>query len=132
MIIIIIIFFVAIILAFGMLTFRAWEIRTLRINIEDKKSILSEIQFRQIKRSMLYFVKHIILSIVLIVVKYWFIITTKIKKWFSNKWPKINDHFKNNYSSSKNISYNSFVKHAILESKIKIKRIKEKVKREHE
>lgn len=114
-----------------MLIFRAWKIRTARVekplpNIE----IFPKMQFRHVEKLMLYLTKHVIQWIVLVVVKYWFIIYTKTKKWAGKKLPKIYEFFKD---KSQNINHqkNSFVRRAILESKIKIRRIKEKVKREH-
>lgn len=131
MIITITIFFIAIILAFGMLAFRAWEIRTLQIKVENTESPVPEISFRHIEKIMLYLTKHIVQGIVLAVVKYWFIITTKTKKLIMGKWPQMHDYFSKKPGSSGE-EKPSFFKKAILESKTKIKRIKEKVKKEHE
>lgn len=121
MILNIIIFFIAIIIAFGMLTYRAWEIKTSRVifsgNINDHAI---KIPFRRIEKIMIYSAKYIIQSIVVIVVKYWFIITIKIKKKIL---PKIQKYF-----SKKD---KSFVRQAIEESRVKIKNIKEKVKEEN-
>ena len=115
-----------------MLTFRAWEIRTLRINPENIEPAVPEISFRHIEKSMLYFTKHIVQGIVLSVVKYWFIIITKTKKWISDNWPKMHDYFKKKVVTSNETTTPSFFHRAVLESKAKIKRIKEKVKKEHE
>lgn len=131
--IIIIIFFISIILAFGMLTFRAWEIRTARVSIPDNKDgVLPNISFRHVEKSMLYLTKHVIQGLILTCVKYWYIFITKTKKWVSEKWPKIHSYFEKKESVSLEPSKPSFLEKAILESKAKIKRIKEKVKREHE
>ena len=130
--VIIILFFIAIILAFGMLMFRAWEIRTLNPEKPlQTKNIIPEIYFRHIEKSMLYLAKHVIQWIVLVIIKYWFIIRTKIKKLTREKLPKIYEFFRR---KPKDISQqeNSFIQKAILESKVKIRHIREKVKREHE
>ncbi len=131
MILTITIFFIALILAFGMLLFRAWEIRTNRIVIEeDKPKYTPELSFRYFEKIILYMTKHIIQWIVLSSVKIWFIVTTKIQFWFKNKMPKINKFFqKKQNTDSRKIS---FVERAVMESKIKIKRVKEKIKKEHE
>lgn len=131
MTLIIIIFSVAIISLFGMLIFRAWEIRTSRVekslsNIET----FPKMQFRHVEKIMLYLAKLVIQWIVLIVVKYWFIISTKTKNWIGRNLPKIYEFFKEK-TKDINQQKNSFVSRAVLESKIKIRRIKEKVKKEH-
>ena len=112
--------------------FRAWEIKTSRFEIPtSSKSIVPEIYFRHIEKIVLYLTKHIIQWIVLMVVKYWFTISTKIKKWTGKKLPKISKFFK---QKQKDISQKkkSFIRRAVLESKIKIRYIKEKVRKDHE
>lgn len=129
----IIIFFIAIVVAFGMLAYRAWEIRTARVSIaEDDSKVAVDLSFRHVEKSMLYLTKHIVQTVVLTVVKYWFIWTTKAKKWISDRWPKIHDYFVKKPVENTELSKPTFLEKAILESKAKIKRIKEKVKREHE
>lgn len=130
----IIIFFVSILLVFGMLYFRVWEIRTSRVQIsENRKYPLLIISFRYIEKNMLYLTKYIVQEIIFILAKYWFIVITKIKKWFNNKWPKINSYFTNKKNVEQNTSYrHSFFQKAILESKAKIKNIKEEVKEKNE
>lgn len=128
----IIIFFIAIILAFGMLSFRAWEIKTNRIIVEDDRpKFTGGLSFRYFEKIFLYVTKRIIQWIVLSFVKIWFTITTKIKIWIKNKLPKINKFFqkKEKIVGSRKVS---FVERAVMESKIKIKRVKEKIKKEHE
>jgi hypothetical protein len=130
--IIIILFLIAMTMAFMMLSFRAWEIKTLRENpAVSPRKLLPEVYFRHIEKIMLYLAKHIIQSIVLMVVKYWFIVVTKTKKWIKKNWPKISKFLKKE-AKDINQQKNSFVRRAILESKTKIRRIKEKVRREHE
>ena len=130
--IIIILFLIAVILAFGMLMFRAWEIKTLRTEPTiSPRNLIPEMYFRHVEKFMLYLTKHVIQWIVLMVVKFWFIIYAKTKKWTGKKLPKIYEFFK---EKTKDISQqeNSFIQRAILESKIKIKHIREKIRRDHE
>jgi hypothetical protein len=114
-----------------MLTYRAWEIKTLRTDsATPSRKLVPEIYFRHLERIMLHLAKHIIQSIVLIIVKSWFIISTKIKKWAGNNWPKVYKFFTKKTQSAEN-QKPSFVQRAVLESKVKIRRIKEKVKKDH-
>jgi hypothetical protein len=124
----IIIFFIAIIGAFGMLMFRAWEIRTDRL-IQEKQ-YARELSFRNTEKIILFIIKHLIQSIILTSVKVWYLIITKTRVLLQNKLPKVNNLFhKKTKTDSRKLS---FVERAVLESKIKIKKIKEKIKREHE
>lgn len=128
---IIIIFFIAILGAFGMLLFQAWEIRTSRIQKEeDGTTHLPELSFRRIEKIFLVLTKYIVQSIVLFSVKNWYLFITKTKVLFMSKMPKINKFFekKSNGNDSRKIS---FVERAVMESKIKIKRVKEKIKKDH-
>ena len=127
----IIIFFIAMIGAFGMLIFRAWEIRTGKIIVEEEKpKFTPELSFRYFEKIFLYVTKHIVQWIVLSCVKIWFIMVTKIKILFKNKLPKISKLFKKKENTdSRKIS---FIQRAVIESKIKIKKVKEKIKKEHE
>jgi hypothetical protein len=132
MILLIVIFFIAIISAFGMLAFRAWEIRTNRIQIiENNESPVPELYFRHVEKNILHFSKLIIQWIVLIIVKYWLIMITKIKKWLGENWPKFHKLFEKKEPSSSPMKI-SFVRRAILESKSKISKLKKKIKEEHE
>lgn len=114
-----------------MLVFRAWEIRTNRIIIEESKpKYTPELSFRRIEKIVLFLLKHLVQWIVLSSVKAWYTTTTKIKIWLQNKLPKINRFFhKKTPTDSRKIS---FIQRAVIESKIKIKRAKEKIKKEHE
>jgi len=131
MLIITIIFLVAIISAFGMLFFRAWKIRENK-NEESIYSIrvIPEIYFRQVEKIMLYLTKYIVQWLVLNTVKYWYIVTIKTKKLISQKLPKLHNYFKRKPNDD-GIQKTSFIKRAVIESKIKIRRIKEKVKKDH-
>ncbi len=131
MIIVIIIFFIAIFGAFGMLLFRAWEIRTSRLVIEEKtQTIRKGLSFRDIEKIILFTIKHAVQGIVLFFVKVWFLLITKVKFWIQNKLPKVNRFFEKKPSAdSRKIS---FVERAVMESKIKIKKVKERIIKEHE
>ncbi len=129
MTLIIILFSISIILAFGMIFLKAWKIQTNPNQTEENKINIPELPFRHLEKNMLYFIKHLLQGLVLILVRYWFIVLTKSKKWLNEKWPKITAYFKKN--TEKVTSYrHSFVKKAILESRVKIKHIKEKVIKE--
>jgi len=128
----IIIFSIAIIAAFGMLIYRAWEIRTNRLIIEEEKQFTPELSFRYIEKIILYIAKHVVQWIVLSVVKLWFLIIAKTKVILQNKWPKIHNFFKKKETNGTDSRKISFVERAVMESKIKIKKVKEKIKQEHE
>ncbi len=131
MVIVIVIFFISIITAFGMLSFRAWQIRTGRVNIEGSGELaMPEVGFRHLEKNMLYLTKHIVQWLVLSAVKYWLIFVTKTKKWISENWPKFHAYFQKKPQSPD--AKPTFIQRSIRESKIKIKRIKEKVKRDHQ
>ena len=116
-----------------MLLYRAWELRTNRMVIEDEKTKFTpELSFRYIETIILYIVKHVVQWIVLSVVKLWFLVITKTKIFLQNKWPKIHNLFKKKECPLADGRKISFVERAIIESKIKIKRVKEKIKEEHE
>ena len=128
MILYFIIFLISIILAFGMLLFRSWEIRTHRKNIPDKNISLPELPFRHLEKNMLYLTKHIVQWLVLVVVKYWFISRIKTKKFIVENWPKVHHFLKRKPGKDKKKM--SFTKRAVLESKFKIKRMKERIRDE--
>jgi len=127
MLLTIIIFFIAISTTFTMLAFRAWQIRTSRVSspISDADE-LPDLEFRHIEKNMLYLTKHIVQIIILDIAKSWFTITTKTRKWVLKKWPRFYAYFER-----KPIEEASFVRRAIHESKIKIKRVRDRVKEEH-
>lgn len=129
-----IIFIVAIASAFGMLAFRAWEIKTMHINDPSlKHKVLPKLYFRHVEKIMLYLTKHIIQWIILVVVKYWFVLTTKSKKWSEKNLPKIYRLFqKEPVNTTEDKIKHSFVRRAVLESKTKIRHMKERVRRDHE
>jgi hypothetical protein len=132
MIIIIIILFIALATSFGMLMFKLWQIKTMRVIVpEDIKNKLPKLEFRHVEKNMLYLTKHVVLGVMLAIVKYWFIATTKIKKWVAEEWPKIHAYFTKKPESGDPVRL-SFIRRSIIELKIKIKKIKDKIREEHE
>ena len=129
--VIIIIFFVAIISLFGMVMFRAWKLsKQATENSLEEKNIIPQIYFRRVEKIVLYLAKRLVQTIVLVSVKYSFTAWLKVKKWASDKLPKAYKFLKKQEEIE--FSKNSFLRRAIIESKIKIRNIKEKVRREHE
>ncbi len=127
---VIIIFFISIVLAFMMLLFKVWQIKTAPHTIKETMNpTIPEFPFRHFEKSMLYLIKHILQSLLFVLAKYWFIILAKVKKIFNEKWPKINSYFKKKEISNRPYR-RSFLEKAILESKAQIKTIKDKVKEE--
>lgn len=116
------------IIAFGMLSYRAWEIKTAKVNIQFKEKQFI-VPFRKIEKTALYIIKHLIQGFLVIIAKYWFIVSIKIKKKIDHLWPKIHSYLIRKKITSQN--GNLFIKRAIFESKVKIRRIKEKVKKEN-
>lgn len=129
----IILFFIAIVVVFGMLYYRAWELRTSRKSIPDGNTTLNiapDLSFRHVEKNVLYFTKHVLQNILLFVIKWWFIMVANIKRW---AMPKINSYFgKKEVESEEQPKRLSFWRRAILESKAKIRKMKEKVKKEQE
>ncbi len=132
MIILIAIFLISIISAFLMIAFRVWEIKTKQKELPEEIKSISHIPFRHIEKNMLYLIKHVVLGLVLVTVKYWFIFSTKAKKWLNEKWPKIHKAIKPKHSEGNGKKEMSFTKRAILESKFKIRRMKQKIREEIE
>lgn len=131
MIFVVLLFFISIIIALGMLSFRAWELRSERATFVQNEYLTFEFSFRKLEIIVLHYAKHIIQSFVLIIVKYWFLGIAKTKKWLMEKWPKVHHiiHKKNPVPIS---TKPSFFTKALMESKIKISRIKQKIRDEHE
>lgn len=133
MIFIILIFLIAIITAFGMLAFRTWELRTGKVSMQiNDEQIIPQFSFRKFEKAVLYFAKHILQYIVLGIVKYWFIGFAKTKKWLAEKWPKIHIRLFDKKVIEVSDKKPSFIQKAIIESKVKIKVLKQKIHAEHE
>ncbi len=126
-----IIFFAAILFAFGMLVFRAWELRNGHVTMPQETCTIPEFSFRQFEKYVLYLTKRVVQWIVLIAVKYWFISVTKFKKWIADKWPRVNAFFQTTPKQDSATARPSYIRRAVAESRVKIRRVKEKIKREH-
>ncbi len=127
MIITITIFLIAIILALGLLSYSAWEVDT---GVRNANSYpVFKISIRKTEKYVLYYTKQILQSIVITAIKYWFILVTKSKKWVKEKWPHIVHKLRPKPLEAGERP--SFARKAILESKIKIKRIKENIREKH-
>jgi hypothetical protein len=134
MLITILIFLISTIALFVMISFRVWEIKKVgNDNTPSERKVIPEFYFRHVEKTMLYLSKQVIQWIVLITAKGYFIVMTKTKKWAVENWPKIYNFFGKKKDPGDNIVVrkSSFLQKAIIESKAKIKNIREKVKKEH-
>jgi hypothetical protein len=126
-----IILIVSLISLFLIISYRVWEIRTSKIEIfvNDMKSEL-QLCFRNIEKITLYFTKKIILNMITLSVKFWLILKIKIKKKIVENWPKIHKLIT---KTEKELTpkKNSFIKQTILEAKVRVSKIKEKIKNDH-
>ena len=114
-----------------MLTYRAWELRTIRVKMpEINENYTPDLTFRHLERNVLYLIKHIVQIIILDIAHTWFTVTTKTKKWIKAHWPHVHNYVEKKLEPVPPEKY-SFVRRAINESKVKIKRVREKVKKEH-
>jgi len=129
----IIIFILAIVSAFGMLSYQAWEIRNGKKVFIRENLILSQTKsFKNIERSILTFLKYFIQKTLLLLMKLWFLIVIKIKKLWVEKKPMIHSLLKRKNKDPKSPQNPSFVSKALTESKYKIRRMKEKLHEKHE
>lgn len=126
----IIIFLISIAFLFGMLFYRAWEIKEGKVEKPDANTnFLPAVYFRQIEKIMLYWTKRGVQWIILVAVKYWTIFVEESKKLINRKFPKAKDLFK---KIGRKRNHGAFIKKAMIESKFKIKKVREKVKKEYE
>ena len=133
MIYFIIIFLIATATSLGVLSYRSWEIRNGNEIIAHKiENPISKISFRDLERMVAHLLKHYIQQIVLIVVKYWFILRIRTKKFIMEKWPKVYKIFEKKPFDPNVPLKPSFFTKALLESKVKIKRLKQKIHEDHD
>ena len=126
----IIIFLVSIISLFGILAYQAEKIRKSKIEKPPKeKNFLPIVYFRQVEKIVLYWVKRWIQWLILTIVKYWTILVEESKKIVNKKLPKTKEFFKKLKRKRNN---GAFFRKAKIESKFKIKRLREKIKKEYE
>jgi hypothetical protein len=124
-------FFVAIVVAFMTLSYSAWEVRTGR-RVILAPSPVPKLSFRTIEKSVLYLLKTSLQSIVIIGAKFWFLGMAKLRKFSREKLPKIYRFLGMTARNEDGTKKPSFARRAIMESRTKIKRIRERIKREHE
>lgn len=126
MTILIIIFFLTTMILASMLYYRAWQIDKIgQGNFNAQRKLPPELYFRHLEKIMLYLTKYAVQWVVLSGAKGWFKIKAKTNKWIQKNSPKIHKFFEKKESTKK-----TFVGKAILESKIKIRRIKERIEKE--
>ncbi len=130
MIIIIIIFLISLLVAFGILAYSAQEVEAGRRQITSIWK--PNVGFRKIEKDMLYYTKDVAQAVVLTTVKYSLIGAMKTKKAAREHIPKMYTKAKNIFSKGAPSDKPSFIQKAVLESKTKIRRIRDKVKAEHE
>ena len=130
MIINIIIFIVAIILAFSMLNYRAWKIQTAQ-SFATENIYINEIKipFRRVEKVLKHLTRRGIQIVVVFFAKYWFIVVIKTKKKANEVWPRIHDYLVRKKLANK--TGNIFLKRIMAESKMRIRYVREKVKREN-
>lgn len=132
MIFVIIIFFVSILTAFGILYYRKLELANGKGNIEQRTlKIIPDFSLRQLEKNFWILIKYGVQKLILFVVKYWIITNIRVKKWISEKWPLVLAIFKSKKTESETQKSPSFFTKALIESKYKIKRMKQKIKEEH-
>jgi hypothetical protein len=121
------IFIIAIVTAIGLLSFSAWEVES-GVRNPDTYPVF-KISIRKIEKYVLYYTKWILQSIVINIVKVWFILVAKTKKFLKEKWPKLVNKL---HPKPLEVGERpSFVRRAVIESKIKIKRAKENIREKH-
>ena len=124
----IIIFVLATIASFGVLSYSAWEVRTGVRTHSDTPALT--VSLKNAEKYSLYTLKHLVQSFVISVVKYWFLAIVKTRKWIAEKWPRVHKIIRRKPVETN--AKHTFVSRSIAESKVKIKRIKERIKKEHE
>jgi hypothetical protein len=128
---VILIFLLSISWATGMIFYKSWQIKNQKINGQKINLLfLPEIPFRHLEKNILHFTKKIVQESLFFSVKYWFIFVDKTKKWFNNKKPKIQNFFSIKKKENNKSYRQSFFKKALIESRAKIKHIRDKVREE--
>jgi beta-xylosidase len=127
----IIIFIISLLIVFGILLSSAHQVRRGQRQVDGIWA--PDVSFRKIEKYVLYYTKNIVQITVVTVVKYSMIGAIKTKKIVREKWPHVHTKVKKILSKKENVDGKpSFIQKAILESKTKIRRIKDKVKRDHQ
>lgn len=126
----IIIFLISLLVIFGILISSARKVQLGQRQIDGMWA--PDVSFRKIEKYVLYYTKNIVQITVITVVKYSMIGAIKTKKIIREKLPHIHHKIKKVISKREPGSKPSFIQKAVLESKTKIRRIKDKVKRDHQ
>lgn len=127
----IIIFLISLLIVFGILISSTLKVRSGKRQING--IWVPDVSFRKIEKVVLYYTKNIVQITVITVVKYSLITFIKTKKGVKENWPHIHKKIKKVLTKKeKSDSKPSFIQKAVLESKTKIRRIKDKVRKEHE
>ncbi len=117
-------------LAFAMLYFRAWQMQTGQIKLEEDKEQI-KFEYKNLEKTILSVIKSITFSLVLLSAKYWFILTAKLKKWYLDTKPKIQEVL--NIEKKEDTTFKpTFMRRAIFELRIRLKRMKYAIKKKHE
>ncbi len=132
MIFFIIVFVIAIITAFIVLDYRVWQMRNSQeVVVFEVKNPASHITLRKIELGILHFLKYCMQKVIIISAKYWFLATAKSKKFISERWPKIHSIFQKKTVIPSEIQQPSFFAKALMESKIKVRHLRKKIKEDH-
>lgn len=126
----IIIFLISLFVVFGILISSARKVQLGQRQIDGVWA--PDVSFRKIEKYVLYYTKNVVQITVITVVKYSMIGAIKTKKVIREKLPHIHQKIKKVISKREPGSKPSFIQKAVLESKTKIRRIKDKVKRDHQ
>jgi hypothetical protein len=123
------IFLLSTITAFGVLCYSAWEAQT-ETRMPVGRPPMKKISVRQMERYMLYFLRHFLQLLVLLVVKYWFLALTKAKKFIVEKLPKFHTWLKSVFVNTSGRP--SFFSRMSSDLKVKISHMKDNIKKDHE
>ena len=123
----------AIILSMGVLSYRSWEIRSgNEIVAHTIGNPLSKTSLKNFEKNALHFLKYCVQKVLLVGAKYWFTIRIRTKKFLMEKWPKVYRIFEKKPIEMIAPQKPSFFTKALLESKVKIKRLKKKIHEDHD
>ncbi|MCC6323603.1 hypothetical protein IT400_02295 [Candidatus Nomurabacteria bacterium] len=126
----IIIFIISLLVIFGLLTYSTRELARGARQIGQPR--VPDVSFRKIEKVVLYYTKNIVQITVITVVKYSLIGTIKAKKVMREKLPHVHRKIKKVFLKKESTDTKpSFIQKAMLESKTKIRRLKDKIKKEH-
>jgi hypothetical protein len=127
----IIIFIISLLIIFGLLVLSARQIQSGKRQIAISR--VPDMSFRKIEKVVLYYTKNIVQTTVIVVVKYSLIGAIKTKKMVKENWPHIHKKIKKVLTKKDPTDAKpSFIQKAVLESKTKIRRIKDRVRKEHQ